>query len=169
MSRPACVFDLDGTLLRAFPEGDTTRGPRNWSEMQFLPGVRADIHRLTGRGFLPIVCTNKPDIARRLMTFEDWAAICRLAARGLGIRKDKFYLCPHDNPARCSCRKPHPMMFTVAAHEHDISLETSWSIGDRKTDREAAVGAGIPIRQTIIIPTNQGITEAVQWILDHAK
>jgi histidinol phosphatase-like enzyme len=47
----AVFFDRDGTLVRAFPEGDTTRGPRTVDEIEILPGTIECIRALQDDGW----------------------------------------------------------------------------------------------------------------------
>lgn len=163
--RPACILDLDGTLVRAFPEGDTTRGPRRVEEAEILPGTRLAIAQLHTAGFLCVVVTNKPDVARGIVGRKAVCAIHRVVQRALGLGHNQIYFCPHDDADGCDCRKPRPRLILDAARDHDIDLARSWLIGDRDTDIQAAHAAGI--HNTAKIDTNEGILRAVRWIIKH--
>jgi len=73
---------------------------------------------------------------------------------------DKFYFCPHHpkeghKPYRqiCACRKPEPGMLLTAAHELNIDLTSSYMIGDRFWDIEAAKKVGA---KGILVTTGYG-------------
>ena len=157
-----CFFDLDGTIVRAFHEGETTRGPRTVEETQILPGTQSAVQTLQDAGFLAFCVTNQPGLARLEVDLDEHDLI-RCLVR-LRIPKLRFYRCPHDGDW-CACRKPRPGLIYRAAVEHELDLARCWMIGDRETDREAAIRAGIPQSQAIKIETNQTIKEAVDWIL----
>jgi D-glycero-D-manno-heptose 1,7-bisphosphate phosphatase len=162
----ACFFDLDGTLVRAFPEGDTTRGPRTRDEVEILPGTKESLDRLFDAGYALLVVTNQPGLARGDLDPLEHAGVRLMIRVELPVRK--IYTCPHDGDW-CACRKPRPGLIIGAAVEYELDLARCWMIGDRESDREAAIRAGIPQAQTIKLETNQGIKEAVDAILAFAK
>jgi D-glycero-D-manno-heptose 1,7-bisphosphate phosphatase len=161
----AVLFDLDGTLVRAFPEGETTRGPRTRDEVEILPGTREALESLQHARYWIIVVTNQPGIARGDVDPLKHRGVRLLVQRDLPIIKT--YLCPHDGEW-CVCRKNRPGLIIQAAVEHELDLSQCWLVGDRETDREAAIRAGIPQSHAIKLETNQGIKEAVEWILNHS-
>ncbi len=159
-------LDLDGTLVRAFPEGETTRGPRTRDELEILPGTKEALRRLRDADFKILVVTNQPGLARGTV---DPLAHCgvRLMLRA-ELPIHKLYMCPHDGHW-CVCRKGRPGLVIQAAVEHELDLSRCWLVGDREQDREAGIAAGIPQTQVIKIQTNQGIGDATAWILQHSK
>lgn len=161
----AVVFDLDGTLVRAFPEGETTRGPRERDEVEILPGTAEAMEALQEAGYWCFVVTNQPDIARGRMTPLQHKGVRLAVKHALPIVR--IYCCPHQGHW-CACRKPRPGLIIQAAIEHALDLAKCWLVGDREHDREAAIRAGIPQSQAIKITTNQGIEEATRWILEHS-
>lgn len=163
----AVICDLDGTLVRAFPdEGDTTRGPRTVEEVDCLPGTRKALLDIQRAGYWVIVVTNQPGIARGTVKPVEHGLVRMLVRQNFpGVL---MYCCPHDGEW-CACRKPRPGLIIQAAVEHELDLSKCWLIGDRETDREAAIRAGIPQAQAIKIKTNQGIRESAEWILKNSK
>lgn len=159
----AVVFDLDGTLVRDFQDGDVRRGPRNVSELDIPAGTDEAMTKLAEQ-FRLIVITNQPDFDRGLIVNSQYSAL----KFSLSIRWElaRFLICPHQGDW-CECRKPRAGLFFTAAVLENLSLPRCWSIGDRETDREAAIRAGVLQPQTILIQTNQGIAQAVQHILEH--
>lgn len=166
MHNKAVVCDLDGTLVRAFPEGDITRGPRTVEETQILPGTQESVQAIQDAGFLAICVTNQPGLARLEVDLDEHDLI-RCLVR-LRLPKLRFYRCHHDGEW-CACRKPRPGLIYKAAVDLELDLSRCWMIGDRETDREAAIRAGIPPSQAIKIETNQGIGDATAWILQNSK
>lgn len=161
----AVVFDLDGTLVRAFPEGETTRGPRTRQEVEILPGTREALASLQLANYLLVVVTNQPGIARNDVDPLQHRGVRLLVQQHLPIVR--IYCCPHQGDW-CACRKPRPGLIIQAAIEHSLDPSRCWLVGDREHDREAAIRAGIPQSQAIKITTNQGIEEATRWILEHS-
>jgi D-glycero-D-manno-heptose 1,7-bisphosphate phosphatase len=97
-------------------------------------------------GFLLIVVTNQPDVARGTTQKEVVEAINLSLASKLPI--DEFFTCFHDNVDDCECRKPKPGALLAAAEKHGIDLAASFMVGDRWRDIEAGYRAGC---QTLFI------------------
>jgi len=100
-------------------------------------------------GYKIIVITNQAGIAREKYTEEDLKILndwmkCQFYERGIKI--DKIYNCPHhpDFTGYCECRKPNPGMILRATEELDLDLSRSVLIGDKDSDLEAGINAGIP-------------------------
>ena len=75
---------------------------------------------LRAAGFLLIVVTNQPDVARGATTREEVEKIN--VALGSALPIDEFRICYHDSEAGCDCRKPRPGALLAAAALHDIDL-----------------------------------------------
>jgi D-glycero-D-manno-heptose 1,7-bisphosphate phosphatase len=163
----AVFFDRDGVLLKSFQDAETTRGPRMFSEIAILPDAVKSLARIHDSRFIPLCITNQPDISRGLTTLREQEDINWWLKRNTGIYD--AILCPHDDSDYCVCRKPQPGMVYWFAVLLQIDLSRSWMVGDRVSDRLAAVRAGIPQSQTIQIETNQGLGDAVRWILANSK
>jgi D-glycero-D-manno-heptose 1,7-bisphosphate phosphatase len=121
-------------------------------------GAIADLNRL---GWLVVVVTNQPAVARGLKTVAEVAAENDDLAREIaaqGGRIDAFYFCPH-HPAgllpeyalSCECRKPRPGLLFRARDSLGIDLSHSVMVGDRMTDIEAGARAGCAV--TILVET----------------
>ena len=121
--------------------GETASGPRDVHELVIPPGVAGQMERLRAAGFLLLVVSNQPDVARGTLQAEAVERINRRLTEALGI--DGVYWCPHDNADRCSCRKPRPGLVLDAAREWEIDLARSYLIGDRWIDLATARAAGV--------------------------
>jgi D-glycero-D-manno-heptose 1,7-bisphosphate phosphatase len=104
--------------------------------MRLLPGVVEACHRLRDLGYLLVVITNQPDIARGTQTREEVERMHDVLRRRLPL--DEIVVCPHDDADGCACRKPKPGMILDAAKRHGLDLAASFSVGDRWRDVEAA-------------------------------
>ena len=142
----AVFLDRDGVLNRAVVREGKPYPPANVGEMEILPGVQESLAALRAAGFLLIVVTNQPDVARGTTTREAVEAIN--AALGEALPIDEFRTCFHDSGFGCDCRKPKPGALLAAAAVHDIDLSTSYMVGDRWRDTEAGQRAGC---KTILI------------------
>jgi D-glycero-D-manno-heptose 1,7-bisphosphate phosphatase len=95
---------------------------------------------LHAAGWLLIVVTNQPDVARGTALVEDVEEMHQSLQRVLPI--DEFRTCYHDSCDECSCRKPSPGLLLAAAACHGIDLGLSYMVGDRWRDTEAGERAG---------------------------
>jgi D-glycero-D-manno-heptose 1,7-bisphosphate phosphatase len=91
-------------------------------------------------GFVLLVVTNQPDIARGTQDEGVVDEIHDLLLDTLPI--DAIYVCPHDDGDGCACRKPNPGMLLEAAHDRNLNLLRSFMVGDRWRDVEAGRRAG---------------------------
>jgi D-glycero-D-manno-heptose 1,7-bisphosphate phosphatase len=141
-------LDRDGVLVE-----DITNLTRP-VDARILDGVPDALAALHGAGFLLVVVTNQPVVARGMMTEADVEAVQATIWRALVARGapalDAFYFCPHhpkaDVPAyraACDCRKPRPGMLLAAQREHGIAMAASFLVGDRITDIIAGQRAGV--------------------------
>jgi D,D-heptose 1,7-bisphosphate phosphatase len=160
-ARPAVFLDRDGVINY---EVDLLH---RVEQMQLIPGAAEAIRRINQMGYLAIVVTNQPVIARNLCSFEDLEQIHMQMETLLGHEHayvNAIYYCPHHPDAgypeerkeykiRCNCRKPAPGMLLQAAKDWNIDLENSYMIGDSQRDVEAGHNAGV--KQSILIPSNQ--------------
>ena len=140
MSRRAVFLDRDGVINRALVRDGRPYPPRTLAEVEILGGVGDALDRLHKAGYLLIVVTNQPDVARGAASRADVDAINAWLARDLPI--DEFRTCFHDDTDGCDCRKPLPGALLTAALEHDIDLAKSHMVGDRWRDVEAGAAAG---------------------------
>lgn len=125
-------------------------------QFELLPGVIEAIKLINKSGFLAIVVTNQPVIARGECSWEDLQLIHDKMETELGKEGaflDGIYVCPHhpdhgfqgERPEykySCNCRKPKPGMLLQAAADFNIDLSRSIMIGDSESDVKAGMNAG---------------------------
>jgi D-glycero-D-manno-heptose 1,7-bisphosphate phosphatase len=138
---PLLLLDRDGVINR-----DSDQYIKSVDEWQPLPGSLEAIARLTRAGFTLAVVTNQSGVGRGLFDERTLAAIHRAmldaVARAGGAIAGVYY-CPHRPDAGCDCRKPRPALLLRAIAEHAGAGGTVGYVGDKVTDAEAAVAAGV--------------------------
>jgi len=138
--RRAVFLDRDGVINRACVREGKPYPPASLAEMEVLPGVAQALAALREAGFLLIVVTNQPDVARGTASREVVEEMNKHLAARLPI--DEFRTCFHDSGDGCDCRKPLPGALLAAAKIHGIDLGQSYMVGDRWRDTEAGRRAG---------------------------
>lgn len=146
----AIFLDRDGTINRY------VGFLRSVDEFELIPGITEAIKKINSSGYLAIVVTNQPVIARGEVTKKELEEIHNKMETLLGYEGayiDALYYCPH-HPHKgfkdeivqlkieCECRKPKPGMLLQAAEEFNIDLSQSYMIGDGENDIMAGVAAG---------------------------
>lgn len=157
----AIFLDRDGTINKY------VGFLRNIDDFELIEGVSEAIKRINQSGYLAIVVTNQPVIARGEVTWEELHEIHKKMETLLGkdgAYIDGIYICPHhpdkgfegERPEYkfdCDCRKPKPGLLLQASKEMNIELKNSLMIGDSERDLQAGVNAGV--KQSIRIETNK--------------
>ncbi len=172
--RRAVFLDRDGVLNRAVIRDGKPYPPAQPEDLEIPPGTGAALRRLKDRGFLLLVVTNQPDVARGTLRRETVEQIdSRLRAE---LPLDGFFACYHDERDGCECRKPRAGLLLQAARQFGIDLGRSYIIGDRWRDVDAGANAGCVTvwidsgyaeREPASAPTAKvsSLPEAVDWIL----
>jgi D-glycero-D-manno-heptose 1,7-bisphosphate phosphatase len=173
MSARAVFLDRDGVLIRAPVVDGLPLSIGSVDELELEDGVTDACAALHDAGFLLVVVTNQPEIARGALSREAVAAIHARLVELLPL--DDVRVCPHDDADGCGCRKPKPGMLVEAARELGIALERSFMVGDRWKDVEAGRSAGctcvfldrkysesMPVRPDVTV---RDLGEAIAWIL----
>jgi D-glycero-D-manno-heptose 1,7-bisphosphate phosphatase len=141
MKSRAIFLDRDGVLNRPVIREGKSYPPARVEDLEIYEGLRDRLQHLKDRGFVLIVVTNQPDVARGTTPKETVEGINRVIAREIPAI-DRFLVCFHDNGDGCDCRKPRPGMLLAGAHEFDVDLSRSYMVGDRRSDVEAGIAAG---------------------------
>jgi len=140
MSRRAVFLDRDGVINRAMVRERRPYPPAGLADLEILPDVPEALNCLKAAGFVLVVVTNQPDVARGTTRRETVEAIHAKLAESLPL--DDFRVCYHDSGDACDCRKPEPGLLLAAARDRDVGLERSYVVGDRWRDIEAGRRAG---------------------------
>ena len=146
----AIFLDRDGTINKH------VGFLREIEQFELLPNTSEAIKKINDSGYLAIVVTNQPVVARGEVTFEQLDQIHNKMETLLGkdgAYLDGIYFCPHhphkgfegeipELKVECECRKPKPGMLLQAAKDFNIDLSKSWMIGDSDNDILAGENAG---------------------------
>lgn len=140
MMKHAVFIDRDGVINRATIRAGKSYPPQTLDEFELLPGVAEALNRLKKAGFLLIVVTNQPDVAKGIQTRQVVEAMHERLR--LLTPVDDIRVCYHVDEDHCLCRKPKPGMLLDAAKHWSIDLKKSYMVGDRWRDVDAGVAAG---------------------------
>jgi D-glycero-D-manno-heptose 1,7-bisphosphate phosphatase len=133
-------LDRDGTLIDTFVKDGVPTAARSLDSVQLLPGVRQALEQLRNAGFVLVLVTNQPDVARGAL---DRGVVEQIHARLLSeLPLDDVECCYHDDTDNCDCRKPRPGMLIDSARRLGVTLQHSFAVGDRWRDIEAGKRAG---------------------------
>ena len=146
----AIFLDRDGTINKY------VGFLRNIDDFELIDGVAEAIRKINESGYLAVVVTNQPVVARGEVSFEELEEIHNKMETLLGKEGaylDAIYYCPHhphkgyegERPELkidCDCRKPKPGMLLKAAVDFNIDLSRSWMVGDGENDIQAGINAG---------------------------
>lgn len=136
------IFDRDGILNDLVDYGsDIQVAPRHLEDVSLCGGAESLLEFLRGRGVRTAVATNQPDIARGLVSVQESELINRAVIESLPI--DACFVCPHDTPDACHCRKPKPGLLLEALSRFDCKPEDAIFVGDRQSDLDAGIAAGV--------------------------
>ena len=150
----AVLLDRDGVINAAIwnPAEGKLDTPYRLEDFRLLPGAAQAVRAINEMGFLAVVVSNQPGVAKDKCGPELLEEINREMVASLaqeGARLDGIYYCLHHPEAvvptlrvHCSCRKPRPGLLLQAAEELNIDLVRSYMIGDQQTDIEAGLAAG---------------------------
>jgi D-glycero-D-manno-heptose 1,7-bisphosphate phosphatase len=179
LSSRAVFLDRDGVLNRTLLKNDKLVPPASVAELELLPGTVEACEAPRAAGFLLIVVTNQPDVARGTQDHKTVEAIH--AAIWGKLPLDDIRVCYHDDVDRCECRKPKPGLLQHAAADWGIDISRSFLVGDRWKDIEAARRAGCravmvenghPEKEDFAATPDlrvRSLQQAVDWILESSK
>lgn len=166
----AIFLDRDGTINKY------VGFLRSAEKLELLPDAVEAIKLINGSGYLAIVVTNQPVIARGEVTRDGLEEIHNKLETELGKQGaylDAIYFCPH-HPHKgyegevaelkidCECRKPKPGLLIKASQDLNIDLSGSYMVGDSESDVQAGEAANC--KKSIKIDEG-GLLGAVKGVL----
>lgn len=166
MGTKAVFLDRDGVVIK--DKGTILRQ----EDMEVFRGAVTALRILKALGFLVIVVTNQPVVARGLITekeLSDLHVVLQklVSADGPDQLIDDVFYCPHHPNADlvryrvdCGCRKPKPGMIEAAKEMYGIDVTESYLIGDRITDIIA--GTQAQCKKTILVETGAHRSPPIQ-------
>jgi len=153
-SNRAVFLDRDGVINEMVynPDYGLVDSPANADEFKLLPGVGEAITKIRTMGFLTIIVSNQPGLAKGRFSLALHQAITNkmhIELAKVETKLDAVYYCLHHPDAKldeyrtiCECRKPKPGMLLKASQDLNINLSGSYFIGDGITDVAAGQAAG---------------------------
>ncbi len=160
VKQKAVFLDRDGTINKT--NGFLT----DINDFELIEGAAEAIKKINKSGYLAVVVTNQPVIARGDCSFEQLQEIHNKMETLLGKEGafiDGLFLCPHhtdkgfegeriEYKLDCECRKPKAGLFIQAQEALNIDLSLSYMVGDSAIDIKAAENAGC--KKALLIETN---------------
>jgi D-glycero-D-manno-heptose 1,7-bisphosphate phosphatase len=140
VTRRAIFFDRDGVLSVPIERDGRTFAPLALADFTVYPEAVEALRRSREAGFLSIVVTNQPDVASGKVTRTEVEKMHEFL-RGM-LEIDDVEVSYDASGSDAPRRKPNPGMFLDSAAKWGISLESSFMIGDRRVDMQAARSAG---------------------------
>lgn len=176
----AVFLDRDGTIM------EDSNYVGHVDRVVLIPGAANALKRLQQAGYRLFIITNQSGVGRgyfsREAVQEIHAHLDEQFAKS-GVKFDRYYVCPHHPEDHCDCRKPKPRFLQEAIREYALDASQCFMIGDRASDIQAGLNAGI---KTILVLTGAGkdtlaagegkphhvaadISDAADWILAQTK
>jgi len=152
--RKAVFLDRDGVIneMVYVKEHGYVDSPSTTKQFKLIKGVTKAVKILKKRGYVIIIISNQPGIAKGYFdkkTFELISKKMNKIFLNFNTAIDgEFYCFHHPNAKlkkfkkRCSCRKPGIGLVKKAAKIHEVDLKKSYVIGDGIVDMIIAKKAG---------------------------
>ncbi|NFF80808.1 HAD-IIIA family hydrolase [Clostridium botulinum] len=151
-NKQKCIFiDRDGTINKH--NGLVSKE----EDFMLEDCTKEAVSLINNSGYLAIVITNQPVVARGLCKIEDVENIHNKMKTLLGkdgVFFDDVVFCPHhpdkgypeENPIykiKCNCRKPSTGMIDSCIEKYNIDIQNSWMIGDTTIDIQTGINVGL--------------------------
>jgi D-glycero-D-manno-heptose 1,7-bisphosphate phosphatase len=145
--KKALFLDRDGVINKDFGYVHKVE------DLEYIDGIFDLCSKAISLGYIIIVITNQSGIARGIFSEKDFIFFMKkilndFNAKGITIKD--FYYCPYHMDAKIKkykkdsyLRKPNPGMILDAVKKNHIDIKKSIMIGDKLSDMQAAIKAGI--------------------------
>jgi D-glycero-D-manno-heptose 1,7-bisphosphate phosphatase len=138
----ALFLDRDGTLI------EDRHFVGAVDQVSLLPGTREALARLLATGTRLFILSNQSGVNRGYFTLADVEAVNRRMIELLDLGPAPFTricIAPErpDEPSRY--RKPSPRFIEEMLAEFSLPRASAWMIGDRPSDWEAGLAAGVQV------------------------
>jgi D-glycero-D-manno-heptose 1,7-bisphosphate phosphatase len=153
IKRRAVFLDRDGVINKPVIHEGRPYPPAKLEDFELYEDVADGCARLEAAGYLLVVVTNQPDVARGT---QSRATVEAMHTRMLAALPQitRVEVCWHAGAHRgdpCACHKPEPGMVLCAAEALAINLAHSFLVGDRWRDVDCGHAAGC---RTVFIDRN---------------
>jgi len=167
MKRSAIFLDRDGVINKEI------NYLHKIQDFTFLDGVCDSLKYFQKNQYLIIIITNQSGIGRGIYSLDDFLTLNNWMLNKFeenNILISEVFFCPHSPEDKCDCRKPKPGMINSAIKKFNIDPKSSWMIGDKEDDIQAAIKAGI--NHHILVRSGHKIDEKgsrAEYISDSIK
>ena len=154
-------MDRDGTLIL---ERGYLRDP---DQVELYEGVIESLQLLRDSGYLLFVVTNQSGVGRGFFTMVEVENVHARLLQILDseeIHISKFYVAPESPGEPGFGRKPSPQFLIDAANEFGLDLAQCFMIGDKLSDIECGINAGVA--HNFLVETGHGIKESQRLASD---
>lgn len=152
--RKCIFFDRDGVLNRVVMRNGVSSPPWNIGEVVFDENAVEILEWFARKNWLTVVITNQPDARRGSVSLVKLIEIEKYFKEQMPI--DGYLACYHDDRDGCDCRKPKVGSFLEASQKLEIDLKRSVFVGDRISDYNASVNAGVSFIGRVHCNSNLG-------------
>jgi len=163
----AIFYDRDGVLNELVKRDGGYFSPRALSHFKIIKNSIKVTNFTKSKGFLNIVVSNQPDVARGHLKKNDLDKMTQTMFDKLRI--DDVFYCLHDDADRCKCRKPLPGLILSAKEKWSIDLNNSIMVGDTEKDYFAAQNCNLKFyliknKYNISLKTANKLTDISEFI-----
>ncbi|RDU63959.1 D-glycero-beta-D-manno-heptose 1,7-bisphosphate 7-phosphatase [Helicobacter sp. MIT 14-3879] len=162
LSKPAVFFDRDGVV------NIDTEYIYKIEDFIYMEGFLELFKECKLKGYLLFIITNQSGIGRGYYSLDSFLLLSEFIQNDLkgkfGFCFDKIYFCAHKPTQHCKCRKPNIGMIENANRDFKIDLLNSYIIGDKESDIEAGINAGIG---TQILFSKSNKNSKASYVIDY--
>ncbi|HBH07475.1 MAG TPA: hypothetical protein DDX92_12830 [Flavobacteriales bacterium] len=157
----AVFLDRDGVI-------NVERGEYTYliSDFQWVDNIKANLKKLSNKGYSLIVITNQGGIAKgiySLQQVEELHQFIRSELRKSGVEIARIYISPHhEDHGKSLDRKPGSLMFERAIYHFNLDPTQCVMIGD--SDRDIVPSKKVGIGQNFLINANESIDNIVEGL-----
>ncbi|HEY4302475.1 MAG TPA: HAD-IIIA family hydrolase [Candidatus Didemnitutus sp.] len=141
-SRKALFLDRDGTLI---VDKDYLADPAG---VELFPGVVDALATARAKGYLLFLFTNQSGIGRGYHTLAETEAVNARMEAMIGMGSPLFVetcIAPEAPGTPSLYRKPSPRFLVEASARHHLDPAHSWMVGDKESDIESGLNAGLRV------------------------
>ena len=152
MSKKALFLDRDGVINIDY--GYVYK----IDDFDFIDGIFDILRYFQKRGYYIFIITNQSGIDRGYYRVEDYNILTQWMLKEFKKEKitiTKVLFCPYLTGENSKCRKPNIGMINTILDEYDIDLSNSIMVGDKPSDIDMAINAGI--KESIYISSKKSL------------
>lgn len=150
------ILDRDGVIN--YDSTNYIKTPIEWVP---IPQSLLAIEKLSNNNFKIVIATNQSGIGRKIFTENSLNEIhikMQNFIKNANGKIDSIFICPHAPNEECKCRKPKPGLLHKIQKFYNIDLQSTYFVGDKLSDAQAALNAG-----AIPILVNSGLTKHIDY------